>query len=220
MTNKELYIEPLIKLVEINEDKYWLETFYSLRIGRYLPGGGAGSLNDWGPRYSDKIKSSWYSNLYNILRHLFDNNLSAEQISSIKSVQSRNNLRIIRCLNCNKNYQHPSVFETHISLDFYYKNFVQFVKNKSLLNLFIPEQTFEKSETVKYRNWLTEQYAKKSIKIYDFIAGNYICPHCGKPHQATEHDLYTVNYESEGQKILQLEKQNAGWEDFEKHTNR
>ena len=80
MNNKEQYINPLIRLIEINEDKSWLECFIGLKTGGYLPGGGAGSLNDGGPSYSDKFKSSWYSNLYDLLRYLFDNNLPAEQI--------------------------------------------------------------------------------------------------------------------------------------------
>jgi transcription elongation factor Elf1 len=216
MDNKKLYIEPLIKLIELNEDKSWLDAFLGLRTGGYLPGGGAGSLNDWGPCYSDKVKSSWYSNLYIILRHLFDNNLQAEQISEFKSVKFRNNIRVIRCLNCNKSYQHPSVFESHIALDFFNNNFIELAENQKLLNLFIPEKTYENQKTIDFKNWLTGQYESNNIKIYDFVNNKYICPHCGKEHGETEYDLYIIKNEGVDNMVFQQIKQNANWEDFEK----
>ena len=216
MDNKEQYIEPLIRLVEMNEDKSWLDAFLNLRSEGYLPGGGAGSLNDWGPSYSNNIKSSWYSNLYKILRKLFDNNIPAEQFNELKLIKFRNNIRVIRCINCNKSYQHPSVFESCIALDFYHKNFTQLAKNKLLLNLFIPELTYENQKTKEFRNWLSGQYEANNIKIYDFVNNKYICPHCGKDHGETEHDLYILKDEVADQKLFEREKQNANWGDFER----
>lgn len=216
MDNKEQYIEPLIRIIELNEDKSWLDAFLGLRTGGYLPGGGAGSLNDWGPSYSDKIKNSWYSNLYNILRQLFDNNLPAEQINELKLIKFKNNIRVIRCLNCNKSYQHPSVFESYIALDFYHRNFTQLAEKKLLLNLFNPELTFDNKKTKEFRNWLSRQYEFNNIKIYNFVNNKYICPHCSKDHGETEHDLYLIKDEIADQKLFQRQKQNANWDDFER----
>jgi len=218
MDNKLQYIEPLIRLIELNEDKTWLDDFIDLRKGGYLPGGGAGSLNDWGPYYSDKIKSSWYSNLYYILRHLFDNNLPAKQIYDVKLIKFKNNIRVIRCLNCNKSYQHPSVFESYIALDFYNSNFTQLAENKLLMNLFIPELTYENQKTKEFRNWLSVQYEINKIEIYDFVNNNYICPHCSKTDGETEHDLYLIIDLEADKKLLQRQKQNANWDDFERIT--
>ena len=216
MNNNEQYIEPLIKLIEINEDKHWLPVFLGLRItSQRLLVGGAGSLNDWGPSYSDKIEHSWYSNLYDIVIQLYDRNLSAEQIYCNKGIKFNNNIRIIRCSNCNKSYQHPSSFESHISLDFYCKNFVNLANGKQLLNLFNPELTYKSLAVNEYRNWLKREYEVNDIKIHDFVNGKYICPHCGKDHSETEHDLYIVKYGGTN-KIFQRQKQNAKWEDFER----
>jgi hypothetical protein len=175
---KEIYIELLIKLIELNEDKSWLKTFYDLRKGASLPGGGAGSLNDWGPVYIDEMKHTWFSNLYNILRHLIDNNLLAEQLVDYSLVKFNNQLRMIKCRNCNKGYQHPSVFESHIAINFYGNHFIHFDSSDSLLDLLIPEFTFMNVETIQYRAWLFNQYELNEIKVYDFVAHNYTCPHC------------------------------------------
>lgn len=216
MDYKEQYIEPLIKLIELNEDKSWLDAFIRLRTGGRLPGGGAGSLNDWGPFYSDTLKKSWYSRLYEILRHLFDNNLRAENINEIKSVRLNNNIRVIRCLNCNESYQHPSVFESHIALFFYSKNFKELADKSMLLNLFIPELTYENQQVKDYRIWLSKQYHTNNIKIYDFINNKDICPHCSQEQGETEHDLYIVKNVGIDKMGFQLIKLNANWEDFER----
>ncbi|MCO5269434.1 MAG: hypothetical protein M9897_11150 [Brumimicrobium sp.] len=181
-----------------------------------MPGGGAGSLNDWRPSYSDKIKNAWYSELYDILRYLFDNNLQAEHINEVKSIRLNNNIEVIRCLNCNKSYQHPKKFESHIALDFYRKNFIELAEKGMLLNLFIPELTYENQKVKDYRNWLNEQYQVNNIKIYDFVNNKYICPHCGKDHGETEHDLFLVENERIDKMEFQRIKLNADWEDFER----
>lgn len=215
MNHKEPYIEPLIRLIELNADKSWLDAFLALRTGGYLPGGGAGSLNDWGPAYSDPIEHSWYANLYDLLRHLFDNNLSPEKIDEYKPIKFNYNLKIIRCLNCNKSYQHPSIFQAHLALAFYRSTFCDLAERNQLLNLFIPEKTYQSSEASAYQQWLTEQYEINNIKIYNFVSNGYICPHCGQSHAATEHDLYVVQETATDQKVFSLCKQIAGWGDFE-----
>jgi hypothetical protein len=216
MNHKEQYIEPLIRLIETNEDKSWLPDFLGLRNGGRLPGGGAGSLNDWAPVYTDKTISSWYSTLYQILRYLFDNNLSADQVDSFRALKFRNNIRVIRCLNCNKSYQHPWIFESYVALEFYHKNFISLANNHSLLKLFIPELTYGSEKTYEYRIWLTEQYEMNNIKIYDFVVEKYVCPHCGTGHSETVHDLYLIKKDGTDQKVFQRQKQNANWDDFEK----
>jgi hypothetical protein len=218
MENKKQYIEPLIKLIELNEDKTWLNVFQGLRNGGTLPGGGAGSLNDWGPSYKDKIKSNWYTNLYDILRQLYDNNLPTEKLKEIKSINLRNNIRVIRCLNCNKSYQHPSTFESVISLNFYEENIIPLSKNESLMNLFIPELTFENPKVIQFRNWLACQYEINNIKIYDFVQNKYICPHCNIQHGETEHDLYLIN-EIDNQKHFVRNKENSNWDNFENNNS-
>ncbi len=40
------YASLLIELVELNQNKEWLEHFHNLKLGQDLPGGGMGSLND------------------------------------------------------------------------------------------------------------------------------------------------------------------------------
>lgn len=216
MNEKQQYIETLIELIETNQDKTWLSYFIELRYGSFLPGGGAGSLNDWAPTYSNEKQNVWYSNLYEILRFLFDNKLTAKQIDSFKAIKFKNNIRIIRCLFCNKSYQHPNVFESHISLDFYHKKFVTFVENNKLQKILIPEISYNNEETNNYRIWLEEQYQLCDIKIYDFVANQYFCPHCNTQHAEFEHDLYIVKNETDDLRSFCLQKQNADWDDFEK----
>ncbi len=214
-TNKsKIYVETLIKLIELNDDPTWLTAFKNLRSGAGLPGGGAGSLNDWGgPYYIDKTQDTWYNNLYNILRFLFDGDLTPDNINSYKPIRFRNNIRILRCLNCNNKYQHPGILERHVSLDFYQKNFITFANQNCLPELLIPENTYLHSSSTEYRLWLKKQYDANSIKIYDFVTNKYICPHCAADHAPTEDDLYLVNHN--GLKTFRIQKQNATWTDFE-----
>jgi hypothetical protein len=216
MKHKDTYIETLIQLIELNEDKTWLDYFLALRTGACLPGGGAASLNDWKPFYRDTITNAWLSNLYDILRHIFDNNLGDTDVYEYKFIKFNNNIRIIRCLHCHKSYQHPFIFESHLALRYYKNNFVRFAENKQLINLLIPIWTYENEQAKQYRNWLSEQYEQNHIQVYDFVANQYRCTHCGQVGTDTEHDLYTIKGEKINQKIFQRQKQNANWQDFEK----
>lgn len=215
MKYKSQYIEALITLIEINRDKTWLQAFKALRTGSSLPGGGAGSLNDWGPSFVGKTEDSWYTELYNVLRFLFDNHLSSNELSNYKSVKLKDKIRIIRCTNCNKNYQHPSSFESHVALTFFKRNFSQLVIDNRLIDLIKPELSFQAKQAIDYRNWLKSEYERNDIKLYDFVASKYICPHCQKSHAETEHDLYTIKKNLLGKLKFTLTKQNAGWQDFE-----
>ena len=68
MKYNEEYIEALISIIELNKDKYWLSAFTDLRIDKDLPGGGAGSLNDWSPQYETVEEKAWYGVLYRLLK--------------------------------------------------------------------------------------------------------------------------------------------------------
>jgi hypothetical protein len=193
MNDRTQQIETLIKLIELNEDDTWLETFRSLRTGGYLPGGGAGSLNDWGPIYSGKFEAVWYGKLYDILRYLFDGELTSEGLCDFNPIKFRNNIQIIRCLDCNGSYQHPSVFESHIALDFYEQNLPVFTANERLIEILTPQKSFESEAVFEYRTSLERQYQPKNIKIYDFVLANYVCPHCGKISFEIAHDLYLIS---------------------------
>lgn len=214
LTYQDQYIETLIKLIEANLDDTWLETFRSLRTGGYLPGGGAGSLNDWGPFYSDRIQGVWYGNLYDILRFLYDGNIDANCINAYKPIKHRNNMQIIRCLHCGGSYQHPSPFEAHFALDFYSRCLPQFVDNGKLTEILTPSESFENKNVIEYRNWLINRYEIKNIKIYNFVSAKYVCPHCENTDFETAHDLYKISHSDLGEKRFQFIKQNAIWEDF------
>lgn len=202
MDNRSQYIEPLIRLIELNEDKSWLHAFLNLKKGGYLPGGGAGSLNDWGPIYADNIRQAWYSHLYSILRYLYDGNLAVGQLKEISEIKTRNHIRVIRCLSCNNRYQHPAVFESYIALDFYHHHLASLLESKEWVNLFTPGQTFEHPETNALRDILIRKYDAENIKIVEFVNNGYQCPHCGKVRGETEHELYGVKKDASGSIVL------------------
>lgn len=204
MDNRKQYIEPLIKLIEINDDKYWLYTFYNLREIGYLAGGGAGSVYDWSPSFSNNMHYSWYNHLYEILLYLLNNNLPAEKIDLIDKIKNWNKVSIIRCLNCYEKYQHPKVFESHIALYFYKKNFHSLAKKQLLLDLFNPEITYNSTEVNIYRNKLIQLYQQLNIEIYDFIANDYLCPHCNKNGNDIRLDNYYIQTNNNDDKTLMI----------------
>jgi adenine-specific DNA methylase len=209
------YVELLIKLIETNHDPTWLPYFLELRTGGQLPGGGAGSLNDWGPSYANPEEEVWFNKIYEVTRYLFDQDLEPSQADNFHSIKFRNNIRIIRCLNCNKSYQHPSVFETHFALDFLKNSFVVFAESNKLIEILDPKQTFNSNRVIEYRDWLRNEYSNNNIKVYDFVSANYVCPNCRKDHAETEHDLYKIDKTILDDRIFKLSKQNATWSDFE-----
>ncbi len=214
MDDKTQQIEALIKLIELNLDKTWLSEFRSLRDGGYLPGGGAGSLNDWGPSFRGELQHAWYSNLYEILRYLFDNALGSDKIDECNSVKFRNNIQIIRCLSCDKNYQHPTRFESHIALDFYQNHVAEFSERRLLVEILLANRSFESEKVIDYRNWLLDQYEINETKVFNFVEAKYVCPHCETADFKTEHDLYKISSQGSGSKRFELFKKNASWEDF------
>lgn len=215
MTSRQQYIETLIKLVELNEDDTWNETFRKLRTGGYLPGGGAGSLNDWGPVFSGKYRSVWYSRLYEILRFLFDNDFAATSLAEFPGIKTRHNFRIIRCLKCGGRYQHPAAFEASVALECYSGLVPGFVEEARLVEILEGSNSFDGSAAAEYREWLKTQYKNLGIRIYDFVAAKYECPHCSNRDFGTEHDLFQLSEESPGNRQFGLKKQNAGWNDFQ-----
>src|SRR5215467_4887420 len=87
------YIELLIKLVQTNRDHTWLPYFLKLRNGGQLPGGGAGSLNDWGPSYTDSKAEVWFGKIYKVTKYFFDQQLEPNKIDTYDSIKFRNNIQ-------------------------------------------------------------------------------------------------------------------------------
>jgi hypothetical protein len=208
------YFELLIKLIQANLDQSWLSYFLRLRGGGKLPGGGAGSLNDWGPSYGDFMTQVWYGKIYEVTKYLFHQDLEPNQVNTHQSIKFRDNIRIIRCLNCNKSYQHPSSFESHFALDFVGHHFAMFTDSGRLIEILDPSQTFSSNGVIEYRSWLLNEYLNNDIKVYDFVLENYVCPYCGKQNSDFEHDLYKITKSPSGDKVFKRLKQNASWSDF------
>ena len=204
MQFRETYIEILIQLIELNEDKTWLSYFHNLRNGGYLPGGGAGSLNDWGPHYADETQDIWYTNLYTLIRFLYDNNYMPAKIDELNLVKENNQLTIIQCVNCTNRYQHPSIFESHIAIHFYHSFFINSTNELNYSALFLPKTTFNHPKVNEYRDQLNSQYELHKIKIYDFIKGQYSCPYCHILSGEINHLHYTID--KTGNKIDSLIK--------------
>ena len=192
MDYRTQYIETLIKLIELNTVQDWTSYFIGLRSGGSLPGGGAGSLNDWGSSYTDDFQDDWYSRLYRILRFLFDDGLTPARILDYKPVENNNRIQILRCLNCHGRYQHPSVFESHIAIDFYKNQFLQFCKSNKLVDILSAKESYESEPVILYRKWLKDEYDKLDIKIYNFVKSGYVCPYCNSKNCETEHDLFKL----------------------------
>lgn len=216
MIDKTQYIETLIRLIELNKDPSWINAFRNLRNGGALPGGGAGSLNDWGPTYTDKFQDTWYTNFYRIMRFLFDNHLTPDTLNDFKRIANNDKIRILRCVECNGRYQHPSVFESHIAVHFYKEKILEFYNSKRLIDILNPSESFEDPAVKLYRDWLKSEYGRLNIKIYNFIEAKYVCPHCGKKDaRPSDHDLYRIKKSLFGKKKLKHKKNNASWADFE-----
>ncbi|WP_088656323.1 hypothetical protein [Geofilum rhodophaeum] len=215
MMDKTQYIETLIKLVELNSDETWTLTFKNLRNGGYLPGGGAGSLNDWGPSYTDKLQHDWYSHFYRIMRYLYDKNLRPESLKDFKSIANSHKIQVLRCVDCNGRYQHPSVFESHIALDFYTKRTADYYNKGQLIKILEPIESYGSPTINFYRDWLNGEYKRLGIEIYDFVRAKYVCPHCGRQHSETQHDLYKIEKKLFGKMKIRHLKDNASWNDFE-----
>jgi phage FluMu protein Com len=204
------YVETLIDLIKKNIDHTWLPYFLKIREGGYLPGGGAGSLNDWGPMYGDLKPQVWYTVLYDILRYLFDNDLTPEYLNNSPWIKAKDKIQVIRCLNCNKSYQHPHVFEYYFANDFYAKNFQTFIDGGSLQTILDEHLSFNTPAVDDIRSWLLAEYKQNDIKVFDFISAHYRCPHCKKVRADTEHDLYKAD---SSVRTFTLIKQNSSYSD-------
>ena len=212
MLNPEIkrgYIETLIKLIELNSDLEWLDTFVNLRKGGTLPGGGAGSLNDWGPSYNETKTDAWYGELYEIIRTLFDSDAMPDQIDLLIKSDDKNQIRVIRCLSCDQSYQHPGIFEQHLAARYYYHNLVFFAKGHRLTDILKPELSFNSKPVLEYRKWLLEQYAMCHITVYDFVFAGYICPHCNQVDPETKHDIYQIEGTNPDDLKFKIERSNA-----------
>lgn len=172
------YSALLIELVELNNDKQWLEHFYNLKLGWNLPGGGMGSLNDWSPSYENEIDHVWFNLLYRITHRLLTEKLEAEFIKDDYSIRNRNEVNILKCSNCHQKFQHPRVFEDYIARFYYFKNFSKFVEQKMLKDFTNPNFSYKNLEARKLRDSLESEYVKNDIILFDFLKHKRICPKC------------------------------------------
>jgi uncharacterized C2H2 Zn-finger protein len=177
---KQQYSELLIELVELNEDKQWLEYFHNLRLGHDLPGGGMGSLNDWSPSYKDDIEYAWFNLLYGITHKLLTEKLESEFIKDDYSIKHRNEANILKCPNCEQKFQHPRIFENHIATFYYFKNFSKFIKQNMLKDFTNPNFSYKNLVAIQLRQSLESEYEKNDIILFDFIKHKYNCSKCDK----------------------------------------
>lgn len=214
MDLKTQYRETLIKLIELNVDHYWLQCFYDMRNGNLLPGGGAGSLNDWGPSYSNKFENIWFNLLYNIVRYLDDFQYIPFEIKKYADIKYRNNLAILRCKTCNQKYIHPDIFERYVALNFYSENIINLTEKGNLLEILRPINSYFSKDAINFRTKLKEEFIKNKINIYNFIENKYLCSGCGNESIYTESDLFII-IQNKSSLSIGLKKQNAQWSDFE-----
>jgi hypothetical protein len=184
------YASLLTELVELNEDKQWIECFYNLKLGRDLPGGGMGSLNDWSPSYSNYVEYAWFNLLYRITHRLLTEKLESEFIKDDYSIKHRNEVNIGKCSNCNQKFQHPRIFEDHLATFYYLKNFQKFVEQKMLKDFTNPNFSYKNLEAIKLRDSFESEYEKNDIILFDFQKHKRICPKCD-----TKIEMEHIDYE-------------------------
>lgn len=177
---KQQYSELLIDLVELNEDIQWLKYFRNLKLGHDLPGGGMGSLNDWGPCYKTDIENSWFNQLYRITHKLLTEKLEPEYIKDDFFIKHKNEVNILKCRHCNQKFQHPNIFENHIATFFYYKNFLKFIQQNRLKDFTNPNFSYKNFEATQLRQSLESEYEKNNIILFDFVRQKYHCSKCDK----------------------------------------
>lgn len=193
---KQEYSELLIQLVELNEDKQWLEYFHNLRLGHDLPGGGMGSLNDWSPSYKNDIEYAWFNLLYRITHKLLTEKLESEFIKKAYSIIHRNEVNILKCSNCNQKFQHPRIFENHIATFYYFKNFSKFVEQKMLKDFTNPNFSYKNIKARNLRESLESEYEKKDIILFDFLKHKRICPKCDAKMEIEHIDFTLIEKEN------------------------
>ena len=172
------YQEGLITLVEKNQDKNWMPAFIDMRNGGFLPQGGAGSLNDWGPIYLDIYQSSWYNCLYDILMELYRKRLTPAHINEHRTIKNRHTSEILMCSNCQQKFQHPNIFERLIATEHLAEHLEDLISSLSIESIFKPSNSFESDYANKYRASLNQAYKKEGILLYNFVKNKYKCPTC------------------------------------------
>ncbi len=178
MNEENQYCETLISLVELNQDKTWLKVFYSLRDGKHLPGGGTGSLNDWGPCYLGMKKQAWYSTLYEMIRFIVGSYELTSKLEEFKynRLAYKNYLR--KCLGCGRFHINPSITERCIAIEFYKKYIPRYIKRNCLVDIISSELSYNSNEVNKLRTLLNIELLGKKIELFNFRNSEIICPHC------------------------------------------
>ena len=172
------YTSLLTELVELNEDKKWIEYFYNLKLGQDLPGGGMSSLNDWSPSYRNDKEYAWFNLLYRITHNLLTKKQESEFIKNDFSIEHKNEVNILKCPNCKQKFQHPRIFENYIAIFYILRNFTKFVEQKRLKDFTNPNFSYKNIEARELRESLEAEYKGNDIILFDFIKSKYICSKC------------------------------------------
>jgi len=190
--NTVQFQETLIKLVEENQDHQWLEAFFELRNGNSLPGGGAMSLNDWGPNYIGIKKDIWYSNLYDVLRKVIKTSNIDEELKSFKfnSIHFKKYLR--ECPVCGLFHCHPKTIEESISIEFLSKMIPNYLGSNKLQELLDPSNSFNSDEVNFFRTELHYHLSRKGILPHNFLREIVLCPHCEQDDHEPKSDKYLI----------------------------
>jgi len=201
-TTRNEYASLLTELVEMNDDKQWIECFYNLKLGQDLPGGGMGSLNDWSPSYRDDTEYAWFNLLYRMTHNLLTNKNEPEFIKDDFSIKHKNEINILKCTNCNQKFQHPRIFEDHLATFYFLRNFTKFVKQKRLKDFSNPNFSYKNIEAIELRNNLESEYIKNDIILFDFLKNKHICPKCEQKMEIEHLDYKLIEKENK----LELKK--------------
>ena len=196
------YSALLIELVELNQDKEWLDYFHNLKLGRDLPGGGMGSLNDWSPSYQNDIEYAWFNLLYRITHKLLTEKMEPEFVKDDFSIKHKNEVNILKCTNCNQKFQHPRIFENQIATFYYLRNFTKFVEQKRLKDFSNPNFSYKNIEAIELGDNLKSEYNKNDIILFDFQKNKHICPKCDEKMEIEHLDYKLIEKENK----LELKK--------------
>ena len=209
---RDEYSALLIELVELNQDKEWLEHFQNLKLGWDLPGGGMGSLNDWSPHYENDIEYAWFNLLYRITHKLLTEKLEPEFIKDDYSVKHRHEINILKCTNCNQKFQHQRIFEDHIATFYFLRNFEKFVVQKRLKDFSNPNFSYKNIEARELRDNLKSEYDKNDIILFDLLKNKNVCSNCGEKMEI-EHIAYELRDKENKLEIKQVAYQKLTSED-------
>ncbi len=202
MKYNEEYIEALISIIELNKDKYWLSAFTDLRIDKDLPGGGAGSLNDWSPQYETVEEKAWYGVLYRLLKEWYipiarkayydfftyqkspkieDYNNRIKYAISLReneSISNAENFIIAKCSECN--YLSTNRYNVEkVVAKLFFAGEIEYIE-KHLSKIVLLENSIQSEKAYKLRLKLNEALIFNGVHIEDY---SKVCKNCYKETQ-------------------------------------